>query len=609
MALVSLTGVSKSVGSGPLFEDVGFTIEAGERVGLVGPNGSGKSTLLRLLAGVVEPDDGTIARSRSIHTSALDQRPAVTPGQSVADYLAAAGPEAAQRARVACTQLGLADLTLPLDALSGGMLRKAALARCLGADADLLLLDEPTNHLDLDAVLWLEARLAASRCGFVLVTHDRALLESVCTAILEIADGTVYRHDGNYPVYLRRRADRRAAADAAEDRRVTILRREIEWLGRGPRARTGKDKGRKARAESMLDAGRTEAATLGALPAAQRRLGKKALEIRDIAKSYGGPPVIRGFSYDVTPGERIGVIGPNGSGKTTLLEIVAGRVEPDRGSVVLGETTAVAYLDQTGSRIDGRQTVLDFVTDHAERIRVNDELTLSAEQFLMRFLFPRSMHALTLDRLSGGELRRLSLARLLAGAPNVLLLDEPTNDLDLDTLRVLEDYLTDFSGCLLLVSHDRTLLDRLTDTLLIFDGEGGVRPFVGSYDEYRAERDRLAVAARQTAGPRTTGKARPAGGPAPAGNARSGSGGGADGGPAAAREPRGLSFREQREYNGLPDEIALAEEELRDLEAHFGAATHDLAALAERTRRYHALRDEVERKTARWEELAGRAEE
>ena len=336
----------------------------------------------------------------------------------------------------------------------------------------------------------------------------------------------------------------------------------------------------------MLTAGRAEAATLGALPAAQQRLGKKALVIRDIAKSYGNSPVIRGFSYDVTPGERIGLIGPNGSGKTTLLDIVAGRVEPDRGSVVLGETTAVAYLDQTGSRIDGRQTVIDFVTDHAERIRVNADLTLSAEQFLMRFLFPRSMHPLTLDRLSGGELRRLTVARLLAGAPNVLLLDEPTNDLDLDTLRVLEDYLTDFSGCLLLVSHDRTLLDRLTDTLLVFDGEGSIRPFVGSYDAYRAERDRSAATSR------TTSKARPAGGPAP------------------AREPRrGLSFREQREYDGLPDEIALAEEELKELEAHFGAATHDPAELAERTRRYHALRDEVTLKTARWEELAERAEE
>ena len=598
MPLLSLVSVTKLVGSGPLFENVGFSIDAGERVGLVGPNGSGKSTLLRLFAGSVEPDDGTIARARGLHVSTLDQRPAVTPGLAVADYLSDADPDAAQRARVACTQLGLDDLTMPVEALSGGMFRKAALARCLAVDAELLLLDEPTNHLDLDAVLWLETRLAATRCGFVLVSHDRSLLESVCTAILEIADGTVYRHDGSYSTWLRRRAERHAAADAAEERRITILRREIEWLGRGARARTGKDRSRRARIDSMLDAGLAEAATLSALPAAQQRLGKKALEIRGVAKSYDGTAVIRGFSYDVTPGQRIGVIGPNGSGKTTLLEIIAGRVEPDRGSVVLGETTAVAYLDQTGSHIDGRQTVVDFVTEHAERIRIHADLTVSAEQFLMRFLFPRSMHALALDRLSGGELRRLTLARLLAGAPNVLLLDEPTNDLDLDTLRVLEDYLTDFSGCLLLVSHDRTLLERLTDTLFVFDGECGIRPFVGSYDAYRAQTDRSSAAVDMTIGGRAARPARGADGDS-----------GADGTSTPVRDPRhGLSFRERREYEGLPDEIALAEEELTRLEAHFGAATHDPAELAERTRRYHALRDEVERKTARWEELAERAE-
>jgi len=601
MSIVSLEEVDAWVGSGVLFEHVTLGIGDGEKIGLVGRNGSGKSTLLRILAGRAEPDEGSIVRSRGLRISPLDQRPERPAGATVEEYLfappvaselardAEEQADALQRYRATCTRLGVGDMDARLETLSGGMLRKIALARCLAFDADLLTLDEPTNHLDLDTILWLEERLRTTATGFVMVTHDRAMLESVCTTIFEIAGGRVYRHEGGYSAYLRRRADREEEANAAERRRAAILRTELEWLQRGPKARTSKDKGRKDRIDALLSEGSEAGPELQALPAAQQRLGKKVLEIHDVAKSYDGTPVIAGFSHELSPGERIGIIGPNGSGKTTLLDIVVGRTAPDRGRVETGETTAFAYFDQTGGRLDPQKTVLGFVTEVAERIRIDRDASVSAETFLERFLFPRSMHAQPLGSLSGGELRRLQLVRLLAGAPNVLLFDEPTNDLDLETLRILEQYLESFTGCILLVSHDRALLDRLTDSLLVFDGRGRVERFVGSYDEYR----RQAAAA--------DGRAQ---------TQRAGSTGSDSQDTRRRRTPRrGLSFREQREYEALPDEIDALESELQTLEAAFGEATHDPDELEERTKRYHALRDEVEAKTARWEELAERAEQ
>ncbi|TVQ25333.1 MAG: ABC transporter ATP-binding protein, partial [Spirochaetaceae bacterium] len=475
MVCVSLTGVGKALGNDQLFEDVTVAIESGERVGLLGRNGSGKSTLLRLIAGELDPDDGTLVRSRGLRVERLDQRPALSSG-TVDDYFTG-DDDGRVRYRSFCTQLGISDPAAALGTLSGGMLKKVAIARCFAADADLMLLDEPTNHLDIDAILWLEQRLADATNGFVMVTHDRAMLDSVCTTILEVADRRVYRHDGNYSTYLERQADRENERQSAEQRRVSILRRELEWLKRGPKARTGKDKGRSARIAGMMADAPESSAEMGALPVASRRLGKMVLEIEGVAKRYGDQTVISDFSYQFSRGERVGVIGPNGSGKTTLLDVIAGRIAPDRGLVRPGETAVFGYFDQTGRRVDGRTTVLDYIKSHAERIPVGD-YTVSAEQFLERFLFPWSMFAQPLELLSGGEFRRLYLVRVLAGAPNFLLLDEPTNDLDIETLRVLEQYLDEWNGCLLLVSHDRALLNRLTDSLLVFDGCGGIRSIV-----------------------------------------------------------------------------------------------------------------------------------
>ncbi|HTO23909.1 MAG TPA: ABC-F family ATP-binding cassette domain-containing protein, partial [Spirochaetia bacterium] len=516
MNVLSLDGVAKTLVDAPLFQDVTLGIDAGEKVGFIGKNGSGKSTFLKLLTGEILPDAGTVSRNRALTISSLPQRPRFAPGTTLDAYCfqeesgsASAGPGVEDAAAVIdyyhslCRELGLDDPAAKMDTFSGGMVRKASLARCLARGAGFLLLDEPTNHLDLDTTEWLEDRLRAAPFGFILVTHDRYFLDGVCGSIMEIADGTILKYAGSYSTYLDRKAKREEERDRAEQRRASILRGELEWLKRGPRARTGKDKGRKERIRSLLDSGAQAELEMREFTSTHRRLGKKVLELHAVSKRYDGREVLKPLSYSFRRGERIGIIGPNGSGKTTFLRLVAGETAPDGGTVSAGETTVFAHLKQASEAARAGLTVLEYMKELAEHVPQESGGSLSAEQFLERFLFPRSMHGVTVDRLSGGELRRLTLIRLLATAPNFLLLDEPTNDLDLDTIRQLEDYLADFPGCLLLVSHDRAMLDRLTDSLLVFDGNGGAGAFVGDYEDYRSEREaqarEAAAAAREAA--------------------------------------------------------------------------------------------------------------
>jgi ATP-binding cassette subfamily F protein uup len=463
------------------------------------------------------------------------------------------------------------------------MVRKVSLARCFAFGAGFLTLDEPTNHLDLDTIEWLEILLKNAAFGFLLVTHDRYFLDAVCTAILEIDGRRIYKHPGNYSVYLERTAERAEALERAEQRRTSILRGELDWLKRGPRARTGKDKGRKDRIQDLLDAGMQKENALRQFTSTHRRLGKKVLELQGIAKSYGGKEVISPFTYSFRRGERIGIIGPNGSGKTTFLNLVSQLVIPDAGTVIKGDTTVFASFDQTGGFSNGKLSVLEYLKEQGERIPVEQGLTVSAEQFLERFLFPREMQSLSLERLSGGEFRRLYFVRLLARAPNFLLLDEPTNDLDLDTIRLLENYLLDFSGCMMVVSHDRALLDRLTDYLFIFDGKGGIRGFTGNYEEYRD-----ALAEERIRNDRA----------APRGERQR---------PFRREKKHELSFKERQEYQSLLHEITRLEEEQRGLESEFQMPVRDPAAVGQRHSRYRELLDQLERKMTRWQEFAERA--
>jgi ATP-binding cassette subfamily F protein uup len=593
MNVLSLDGVSKTLVDTPLFEQVTLGIDAGEKIGFIGRNGAGKSTFLRILSGMLPSDAGSVSRNRLLTISVLEQRPVFEPGTTLDAFCFSSDsplPLGVEKSTVAdafhslCRELGLDDPTAILDGFSGGMLRKASLARCLSRGALFLFLDEPTNHLDLETIEWLEARLMGTPSGFILVTHDRYFLDEVCTAIMEIDGRRIRKYPGNYAEYLERRAEREQAEENAEQRRSTILRRELDWLKRGPRARTGKDKGRKRRIQETLAARPGEERTMQEFSSAHRRLGKKVLELNGVTKGYDGRPVLREFTYSFRRGERIGLIGPNGSGKTTFLRLVSGEIPPDAGSAVKGETTVFGHLAQAGGSADPGLTVLDFMKELAERVPQPGGGSLTAEQFLERFLFPRSMHGVTLDRLSGGELRRLTMVRLLATAPNFLLLDEPTNDLDLDAMRQLEDYLSEFEGCILLVSHDRAMLDRLTDSLLVFDGNGGIRGFTGTYEEYREE---AAVQAAAAAKP-----AREQGGNRP-----------------ARQEKTGLTFKERKEYETLLARIDELEREQRDLEAGFLQPSIDPSDRQKNDRRYREIVGMLEERMARWEELAARAEQ
>ncbi len=620
MNLFSLTDVSLTLVNEPVFEEVTLGIDEGEKIGLVGRNGSGKTTFLRLLRGEIEPDSGAVARNKAVTVSSLEQRPEFRPDMTLKEFYQFGdgplielareyeecihavhdGPGAVDRLSVLtermereggftaeqaylsyCRELGLVDTTAAMETFSGGMVRRAAIARTLASGASFFTFDEPTNHLDLESIEWLEEKMKVEREGFVLVTHDRSFLDAVCSSVIEIDRNRLYKYEGNYSEYLERKAARLEIEKRAEERRTVILRRELEWLKRGPKARTGKDKGRKDRIQELLDTEVRRESAAREFSSSQRRLGKKVLELEEISKSFDGRRVIQPFSYSFKQEERIGLIGPNGSGKSTFLDMLAGRLQPDVGKVNAGVNTTFAYLDQTGKRTDTNQTVLEFITAASDRIPTADGGSVSAEQFLESFLFPRPMFLQPLGTLSGGEFRRLSLIRVLASSPNFLLLDEPTNDLDIETIRQLENYLLDFKGCILLVSHDRSLLNRITDYLFIFDGNGGIRSFLGDYREYGEMLRKAEEPAGQTAGRGNSGRQEK-----------------------PKRKKAGLTFKERREYEALLDEISGLENEKEQLENWFSGSTHDRNELERNTLRHKELETLIERKTARWEELA-----
>ena len=628
MNIFSLNDITLHGTNDPLFEEVTLGIEEGEKIGLVGRNGSGKSTFLRLLRGNIQPDGGTLSRNSIVTVSNLPQLPGHTPDMTLEDFyregegplieldrqyeqclreIESGHPEAESTLAGLtermereggftalhtylsyCRELGLTDTSAELGTFSGGMIRKAAIARTLASGASFLTLDEPTNHLDLATIEWLEDILKKRTGGFLMVTHDRSFLDAVCTSIIEIDQQRIYKYEGNYSLYLEKREERRAIAERAEERRVTILRRELEWLKRGPKARTGKDKGRKGRIEDLLDSTIHREASMKEFSSSNRRLGKKILELEGVEKSFNGTCVLKPFTYSFQKGERIGILGPNGSGKSTFLDIISGSLEPDSGSVVPGVNTRFAYLDQSGERIDKNVTVLDYIQEQGERIETGNGITVTAEKFLENFLFPRTMFSQPLNTLSGGELRRLHVIRTLAASPNFLLMDEPTNDLDIDTIRLLEDYLLSFAGCILLVSHDRTLLERVTDYLFIFDGAGNIRGFTGDYSEYREiireSEEEMEQTERREKEPATNNRE------------------------IRKTEKKKLSFREKQEFETLLDEIEKLESEKSDIERLFSSPETAPEELKERTLRYNELDRIIEEKSARWEELAERAE-
>jgi ATP-binding cassette subfamily F protein uup len=656
MNILSLDGVSKTLIGTPLFEEVSLGIEDGERIGLVGRNGVGKSTFLRIVAGTLEHDDGTIARKRGLRVSVLPQSPAAAPGMSLADFLLEGDSPAVRLVRAYeealhaqaqgkaspgdaarmeklhqrmeeeggfhlerrfasfCSEFGLGGPETGMDGFSGGMVKKAAIARCLASDADLLILDEPTNHLDLEAIELLEKKLLSSSHAFILVTHDRAFLEATCLRILEIDRSRVFSFPGDYDKFLEARRERWAVLEKADARREAILKIEMKWLMRGARARATKSERRKGIIRDMQAAALERPEEMGAFSSQARRLGKKILELKAVSKSYGGRRVFAPFSYEFAKGDRIGVVGPNGCGKTTLLSIISGDLKPDEGGVDRGANTQCSYYGQTAAGLPMDMRMIDFIRRHAELTRLGDGTVLDAERLLERFLFDRTMHDQRLSTLSGGELRRLQLVSILAEHPNLLILDEPTNDLDIDTIELLEDYIQDFDGCVVLVSHDRAFLDGVALTTIAFDGNGAAELYPGPYGEYRealederaerAAREAAAKeAARRAASSASAGAAADAAKGSPSG-AAIGAAAGAEGGERGRGRARKPSFAEKREYEGILDEIAGLEAEKAELEALFSSGAAG-AALEAASRRYAELGPLIEKKSARWEELAG----
>jgi ABC transport system ATP-binding/permease protein len=550
--LVDLERVSAARPGRPLFDELSLTLSSGDRLGVVGLNGTGKSTLLRVLAGVAEPESGTVRTGRDVRIGFLEQRPEL-PAGTVREAVGEQWEAAAVLEHLGMGRLVDADVAT----LSGGQAKRVALARLLVDESDLLILDEPTNHLDIEAIAWLEDRLARFRGGLVLVTHDRHVLDRVTTRVLELDRGKGFIHEGGYSAYLEGRAAREERAATAESVRRNLATRELAWLRRGAPARTRKPKARIAAATAIVT-GRAEAAARSGeldLHFGTPRLGDKVVELQQVGHRWDGPPLFEGLDLDLDPRERLGIVGPNGSGKSTLLDLIARRIEPTTGTVEHGPTVRLGYYDQTGAELDPAQRVRDAVA-HPHPPSPEDTVLLE------RFWFDRDAQFAPIGTLSGGERRRLQLLLVLAKKPNVLLLDEPTNDLDLDTLRMLEDFLEDWPGALVTVSHDRAFLERTVEDALVLDGAGGVGRAPGGYAAWEAAR-RL----RHGQAP---------GAPAPK-----------VGGPAPAASPPKPKEKKRRSAGTVQRLTMLAEREVTTLEARrdelvaeMGAAGTDHVALA-----------------------------
>ena len=490
--LLAAEHIEKNYGMKRLIRDASLYLDTGDKVGIIGINGTGKSTLLRVLARVEEPDSGTVQVFPNVQVSYMPQNPDMDADATVLEQVFRDLPSeyrtvAEYEARTMLTRLGLNDHDQKIGTLSGGQRKRVALASALIHPSDLLILDEPTNHLDMEMAAWLEDYLMRFHGGLILITHDRYFLDRVVNRIVELEDGVLYSYEANYARYLELKAERLEMEQAGERKRQTILRREYQWIMRGARARGTKSRDRIERYETLRDQDAPVERERVQMSALSGRLGRKTIELDHVTKAYGDQTVISDFSYILSRDDRIGVVGVNGAGKTTLLNLIAGRVQPDSGTVETGQTVRLGIFSQEGRELDPNARVIDWIRDISNRIET-PEGTFTASQMLEKFLFSGDLQHQFIGKLSGGEKRRLYLLSVLMEAPNVLLLDEPTNDLDVETLTILEDYLESFPGIVLAVSHDRYFLDKIAHSIFEVCRGGEVRQYTGNFSDYLDKR-------------------------------------------------------------------------------------------------------------------------
>lgn len=615
MSILSTEQLGHSFNDNWLFKDLYLGLNKGDRVALVGINGTGKSTLLRILSGLLAPSLGKVVTERDLRIGYLEQDPQFQNQETISDFIYSIGNERQQLIRqyeeaveqevhdekllnrlmdelsnanaweyeyeikTILGRMGIQHLEQKITTLSGGQRKRLALAKLLIDDPDVYILDEPTNHLDIETIEWLESYMTGGQKTILLVTHDRYFLDNVSSRIIELDRGKLQNFNGNYSYYLEKKAEQNAAEDASFSKNTNLLKRELEWMRRQPKARTTKSK---SRIDSFYDLeektkGRNVKSSLE-LSVNVSRQGNKILELENISKNFNGNPVITNFSYTFKKGDRIGVAGKNGTGKSTLLNIVTGAIQPDHGKVLVGETTVFGYYRQGGLEFKEEERVIDVVKNIAEYITMADGKTLTASQVLTHFLFPPAKQYGMVNKLSGGEKKRLQLMRVLMKNPNYLILDEPTNDLDIDTLNVLEDFLLNFPGILMLVSHDRYLIDRLTEQLFIFEGDGNVHIYSGNYTDYRLEQEEPKKPAKSVLKTEMHNSE-------------------------PTTQKRKLSFKEEKELQSIESETEELEKQVEVLTSELNSGITDHTQLSEIAIKIKALKENIDNMTMRWLEL------
>ena len=588
--LLTAEHISLNFGLKQLLDDVTLYLNEGDKIGIIGINGTGKSSFLRVLAGDQVPDEGKVSLDPNVQVSFLSQNPKMDENNTVLeqvfdDFSPDVRTLMEYEAKTMLTRLGITDFEQTVGTLSGGQRKRVALAAVLLHPADVLILDEPTNHLDSDMILWLEGHLQKFTGGLVMVTHDRYFLERVANRITELSHCHIRHYEANYSKYLELKTQQEEMEQAAQRKRMSILRVEYQWIMRGAQARRTKNKDRIARYEELKNQAGPEVDQSVQMATLSSRLGRKTVDLKEVSKSFGDKTVLSNFSYGVARDARVGIVGRNGAGKSTLLNLIAGKLSPDAGTIDWGETVRIGYFSQEGRELDLDQRVYDFIHEIAGEVKTR-EGNFSATQMMERFLFPTQLQGQPIGKLSGGERRRLYLLSVLMEAPNILLLDEPTNDLDVTTLAILEEYLETFPGAVIAVSHDRYFLDKVAEE--IFEvGEGGViTRYTGNFTDYlekrRAEERALEKAEKKDKAPKQEKPVR--------------------------QKKLKFTFKEQHEFNTIEDDIAALEETIAQVETDMSAAGSDYVKLQELTEKQTKLSAELEEKMDRWMYLTDLAE-